>query len=161
MDKNGKLFGKISIIDLLVILAVLAIIGGVAFRFLSPNAAVSRGETAVTFTIRVEQVRDFTLVNYIEGLRVYEPISNQFIGHLAYFRAEPRMTMETLLTGENIEVALPQHSTLYLTIRSDGGRQTDQAIFAEGTFEINAGSWINIATRYSQVFGRIVSVSAN
>ncbi|MCL2753102.1 MAG: DUF4330 domain-containing protein [Defluviitaleaceae bacterium] len=160
MDKNGKIFGKISIIDLLVILAILAIIGGVAFRFLSPNAAISRGEAVITYTVRIDQVRDFTLVNYTEGLRVYEAVSNQFIGHLDSFRSEPRMQSETLLNGENIEVALPEHSVLYLTIKSYG-RQTDQAIFAGGTFEINAGSWINLATRYSQVFGRIISVEAN
>lgn len=37
IDDKGKLFGKVNIVDLLVVLIIVAIIGAVGYRFLSPD----------------------------------------------------------------------------------------------------------------------------
>ncbi|MCL2576023.1 MAG: DUF4330 domain-containing protein [Defluviitaleaceae bacterium] len=158
MDKNGKLFGKISIIDLLVIIIILAVAAAAVYRFASPNAAISRGEQTITFTVYVESVRDFTLTNHQTGLRIYEHISNQFLGYLVDVEYAPATLEVELLNGEIGRFEAPERISLLLTIESQG-RVTDNAIFAEGTYELTAGSWINIANRYVQVFGRIVEIS--
>ena len=160
MDKNGKLFGKISIVDLVVILIILAIAAGAVYRFTAPGAQVARGEATVDFTIRVEGPREFTLVNYRPGLRVYDNRANQFIGHIVDFRYEPHYTFQPLHDGTIVAAQRPGHVNIYLDIQAQG-RTTDTAIYVEGTYEITANSVIYIRTRYVEVEGRIHTVSVH
>ena len=160
MDKNGKLFGKISIVDLVVILIVAVVAVGGIYRFTAPGATVSRGEATVDFTVRIEGPREFTLENYREGLRVYDNRSNQFIGHVVGVRHEQHELHRVLNDGSIIFAPWPGHVTIYLDIRAQG-RYTDTAIYVEGTYEITANSVIYIRTRYVEVEGRIHSVSVN
>jgi len=157
LDKNGKLFGKISIVDLVVILIILVVAAGGVYRFTAPGAAVSRGDATVDFTIRIEGPRAFTLENYAPGLRVYDNRANQFIGHVVGFRYEPHTISRTLNDGRVIFAEWPDHVTIYLDVQAQG-RYTDTGIYVEGTYEITANSVIMIRTRYVEVEGRIDSV---
>ena len=57
MDKNGKLFGKINIIDLLVIVIAVAVVAAVALKMTGHLGAVrSEAGTNITYTVRVEGV---------------------------------------------------------------------------------------------------------
>lgn len=57
MDKNGKLFGKINIIDLLVIIIAVAVVAAVALKMTGHMGAVrSEAGTNITYTVRVEGV---------------------------------------------------------------------------------------------------------
>lgn len=160
MDKNGKFFGKINIIDLAVILIILVVAVGAIYRFTAPGAQISRGEATVDFTIRIEGPREFTLVNYAPGLRVYDNRANQFIGHIVDFRYEPHYILQPLHDGTVISAQWPGHVTIYLDIQAQG-RYTDTAIYVEGTYEITANSVIYIRTRYVAVEGRIHSVNVH
>ena len=158
MDKNGKIFGKISIVDLVVLLLVLVVAFGAVYRFASPSAAVDATVDVVDFTIRIDGVRDFTTVNYHEGLRVYDRQANQFIGHISGIRVEPQYQPIPLLDGSVVRASRPGHVTLYVDVVADG-RHAPEAIFIEGTYEINAGSVIYINTKYVQVVGTVYSVN--
>ncbi|MCL2855625.1 MAG: DUF4330 domain-containing protein [Defluviitaleaceae bacterium] len=154
MDKNGKLFGKISIIDLAVILVVLVVAIGAIYRFTAPGAAVTRGDGTVNFTIILEGPRAFTLENYEPGLRVYDRRSNQFIGILTDFEYAQHYVHRTLDDGTTIQAAWPGHVDIYLHILAHG-HATDTAIYVEGTYEIAANAVIQIRTRYVEVEGRV------
>jgi len=158
MDKNGKIFGKISIIDLLLLIIVLAVIIGAIYRFTSPTTAVAQGDATIAFTVRIEGVRDFTLGHYQEGLRVYDRMSGQYIGEISNVRYEPHYQTAVTLDGNVIFSPQPQRLTLFIEVTSQNGRITNQHIFAEGSFEVNAGSTILMNTRYVQVQGNIDSV---
>jgi len=157
MDKNGKLFGKISIVDLVVALLILVIVAGTAWRFTSPAAALDQSNETIDVTIRIEAVRDFTLENYHAGLRVYDRQAGQFIGIIQDIRHTPFYETVSLLDGTIIWAPMPGRISIYLDIVADG-RVTPNAIYIEGTYEITAGSLIYINTKYVQTSGRIYSV---
>jgi len=157
MDRNGKLFGKISIVDLIVLLLVLAVVAGSVWRFTSPAAALDQSNVAVDFTVRIEGVRDFTLENYHVGLRVYDRQAGQFIGHISGIRHTNFYELHPLFDGTVDWVAVPGRLTIYLDIVANG-RVTPTAVYVEGTYEIAVGSLRYINTKYVQTSGRIYSV---
>ena len=157
MDKNGKLFGKISIVDLVVIILILVVLAGTAWRFTSPNAALSQADAVVEYTIRIEGVRDFTLRHYHEGLRVYDRQAGQFIGRISGIRSGPHYEPHPLLDGTVAWKAVPGQITIYIDVVANG-RITPTAIYVEGTYEIAAGSLRYINTKYVQTSGTIYSV---
>ncbi|MDR2183133.1 MAG: DUF4330 domain-containing protein [Clostridiales bacterium] len=157
MDKNGKLFGKVSIVDLVVALLILAIAAGSVWRFTSPAAALNQTDEIIDITIRIEGVRDFTLENYHRGIRVYDRQAAQVLGIIEDIRHTPFYETVSLLDGTVIWAPMPGRITIYLDIVAHG-RVTPTAIYAEGTHEITAGSLIYINTKYVQTSGRIYSV---
>ena len=157
MDKNGKLFGKISIVDLAVLLLVLAIAAGSVWRFTSPAAALDQADATINFTVRIEGVRDFTLENYHRGLRVYDRQAGQFIGHISDFRYTNFYELHPQFDGTIGWFAVPGRVTVYLDITATG-RVTPTAVYVEGTYEIAAGSLRYINTKYVQTSGRIYTV---
>jgi len=161
MDKNGKLFGKISIVDLLVVLVVLVVAAGTVYRFASPATNFDDDGVTVDFVIRIEGVRTFTLPYYQGGLRVYDRQMGQFIGVIHDFHTATHYRSQVLHDGSVIFAPLPDNFTnVYLTIRASG-RETDGAIFVEGTYEVAVNSVRNIRTRYISVQGIIHSITVN
>ena len=158
MDKNGKLFGKISIVDLVVILLVLTVAVGTVYRFTAGATQVAEGDVTINYTIRIENVRAFTLYYYHAGLGVYDRQTGQFIGTIMDFTVTPHYAPQILENGEMVHAPFPDtHVNIYLEIETDG-RETDGAVYAQGTFEVAANSVTNIRTRYVQVEGIIHSV---
>jgi len=159
MDKNGKLFGKISIVDLTVLLLILVVGIGTIYRFSASAAQVDEAHTNIEFTVRIEGVRDFTLYYYHGGLPVHDRSTGQFIGTIAGVHVEPHYVLTTLNDGSIIMARMPDnYITIYLTIAA-AGRETDGAIFAEGTFEVAVNSTLNLRTRYVQVSGLIYDIA--
>jgi len=158
MDKNGKLFGKISIVDLTVILLILVVASGTVYRFTS-NSTTQFGTSNATvlFTIRISNVRDFTLDYYEEGLRVYDRVSNDYLGHIVSIESEPYYDFRHLFDGTLAEIPHPERINIYIDILASG-RISDNAIFVEGNYEVTVGSFINIITKYVEVSGRIHSL---
>ena len=158
MDKNGKIFGKISIVDLLVVILVITLGIGTFYRFTSSDTAVNLTNETIRYTVRIDGVRHFTIENYHEGLRVYNRMTNQFIGTIESVRYEPHMPTAQMLDGTILRLPFPDHITIYIDVVANG-RVTDTAIFAEGNNEINAGSLLQMNTKYVMVTGTIHSVS--
>jgi len=159
MDKNGKLFGKISIVDLAVIFLVLVVGIGTVYRFTASAAQVDEVDANVEFTVRIDGVRDFTLYYYQEGQRVYDRSTGQFIGLVSAINHRPHYAQRTLNNGSVSLVRMPDnYLNIYLTVAASG-RETDGAIFAEGTFEVAVNSLLNLRTRYVQVTGMIYDIN--
>ncbi|MDR2167421.1 MAG: DUF4330 domain-containing protein [Clostridiales bacterium] len=157
MGKSGKLFGKISIVDLIVILVVLIVAAGTIYRFTSPQTVVGQGDTPVEFVVRIEGVRNFTTPYYVPGLRVYDGLTNQFIGRLVDTHVEPHYPSVELTDGSIVYSYNPNHVVIYVRVEANG-RATADAILIEGTYEITANSNIFLQTRYIRVQGIVYSV---
>lgn len=65
IDEKGKLFGKINIVDLLVVILIVVVAAVLAVKFLGGNGNVSSGITApkLTYTVRVMEVDPATYEN--------------------------------------------------------------------------------------------------
>ena len=150
MDKNGKIAGKISIVDLLVLLMVIAVGLGAAYRFMAPNAQVDPGEATIEYTLRVAQTRDFTLEYYKVGLPVFERTTGLYMGTIVDVRSEPRYAHQSAPDGTVVIAHQPGVIVIHIDILASG-RETDNAIFVGGTQEINVGGLVGMRTKYVDV----------
>ena len=158
MDKNGKLFKKISVIDAFVVLIILILIGGTVYRFTAPAAAVDRGDAIIEYTLMIDGVRDFTLEYYQIGLDVFDRMRNQHIGRIVGVRYEPQYAWGTMLDGSIVHAPRPGVMVVFVDIEANG-RITDNSYFAEGTFEVRVGSIVNLGFKYIDVQSTVHTIS--
>lgn len=59
MDRNGRLFGKISVIDVLVIAVVLVMAAALYFKSQQVHTGVAVSEKPITFQVRARGIDDF------------------------------------------------------------------------------------------------------
>ena len=88
IDKKGKLFGKINIIDLLfLIILVVAVVGGIS-RF--KDSAISVESTSKgRMTFLVDEVRMPTAENITEGQELYSYDKGTYMGKIAGKTVKP------------------------------------------------------------------------
>ena len=72
VDEKGKLFGKLNIIDLLVIVLLLVAVVLVVFKVLAKDGAVGAQHTVLTYTVEVKGVDP----EVYEGIKAYVPGEN-------------------------------------------------------------------------------------
>lgn len=160
MDKNGKLFGKISILDILVLLLVLGVGAGTVYKYTSSRTVALGGNTKIEYTTVITGVRTFTLENYKVGLKCFDTKTGESIGTITDVRSEPlRETME-MPTGELVLAERSDVIKIYLDIEATGV-ETDQAYLINGTYEVKAGSELALTTKYVDAASVVESVSTH
>lgn len=70
IDEKGKLFGKLNIIDLVVIVLIIAAVAVVGVKLLGGSGGIASTETKLTYTVRVtaqnENIADF-VAEYVDS----------------------------------------------------------------------------------------------
>ena len=106
IDKNGKLFGKINIIDLLIILVVIAALVFIAIKVLAPDSSSGEAQTAKVqigfYAAQVEQ--GFGENVFYEGAPLYEDLTNVSLGELTDWNVEPEYEYQVNSDGETVKV---------------------------------------------------------
>ena len=94
IDEKGKLFGKINVIDLLVILLVLVVAAVLGIKFLGGDDGTDVYEPAgqLTYTVKVEGVEQETYENICQFVNAAEGLKDQL------------MASGTLLNGYVVDV---------------------------------------------------------
>lgn len=161
IDANGKLFGKISIVDLIVVLAVLIAMGGIYVRFYGgPTKTVVQNSTFY-YTMSVKNIRasnrDALLKSIGGNFYLNEKITGD-MGKLIDAETLPADTSLEKVTGEIITAKIPERYDMILTFEMNG-KVNDRGYFSPSLEDISAGIAYNIKGKYSAVTGTIQSVS--
>jgi hypothetical protein len=135
VDQKGRLFGKINLFDLLVILLVVAGLVGIVFRLLLPPVAESNLMTA-TYTVEMLEQDECFKTAYKAGDTLYE--KGVVLGTVTAVQVSPAKTQEILPDGT---VQPVEHVTTYditLTVTTDqlhnsGGYHIGSQEFLAGT----------------------------
>lgn len=136
LDEKGKLFGKINIVDLLVIVLILVVAVVLGMKFLGGGTQVGDGEPrpTLTYTVRVEEVDPAT----------YESVC-QFVDKAAG-KKDQLMASGSLLDGYVVDVEASSHNsddpaadeTLDLVFTVEVAT-TDSLVNSVGTQEVRIG----------------------
>ena len=157
IDKNGKLFGKISIIDLLVILAFLVAFAGFGIRFLGPASESVTNRTSLTYVVKIEDIREYT-VNAIKKMGVVtDNKSKSKIGEIIEVREMPRVEQELNDSGKRINVIVPEKYDVEVTIKTDA-KENAKSYIAGENIVLSVGTTVNMATKYANTSGRIIDI---
>lgn len=154
--KSGKLFGVISIIDIIVVLCIIVLAFGVYARFTSDSDAVASSNRAtIEYVYMVKGVRNFTCEALEKGGAVYDSETKEYIGDVKEVRSEPAKMEVSLVNGEYRMLTLPDMYDVYVTITVDGKYNSLGYYTSDNRF-IGAGSTLLAQSKFATTEGEIV-----
>ena len=149
IDKKGKLFGKINIVDLLFVLLLVAVACVTVYKFgFSTHKNINQTDTKIQYVLKVPGVRGFTADSINVGDEIYDDESDKCIGVVEEVEKKQAMDHIAKQDGTIVYTEKPERYDVYVTVESDA-RIINGGYFANGAKEIGVFSDIII---YSQDF---------
>ncbi len=148
INKEGKLFGKLSIIDLLAIILIVVMIVGFSGRFLSGGRTVTTSTEKIRYVIRVEAVRQYTVDALKKGGPVFDHTTKEELGKVVDVTTEPARVESPLADGTIARVNVPDEYNAYVTVEVDG-KVDDSGYYTKGNRQIGAGARFTMNTKYA------------
>lgn len=156
MDKNGKIFGKINIIDLAAILIVVLAIIGITIRFTSIAAENVNQKAKFSYVVEIEDIRIYS-VNALKKMGTATDKQGNVIGEITNVETDRMRKQLVNDDGEPIKVYTPERYVAKVTLESEG-KDTDSGYFVGENTELSVGSSITMYTKYSNCSGKIIKV---
>lgn len=157
MDKNGKIFGKISIIDLFVLVLTAAVVIGIGIRYGSKMTSAVQSSEEFECTIMVSNVREFPVEALEKKGVITDKKSEIVLGEIMAVETEPAEFESTTANGEIIKTILPERYNCTVTIRAKG-KVSDEAYIMDDSNELSVGRNMDIYSKYVKTSGEIKSV---
>ena len=154
IDKKGRVFGLINIIDLLVILLILAVVGRFALKSQQQPAGVESKNIEVV--LLVKEVRDATANVIKEGDIVRETKSNTLLGKVTKVEVVPSDTLVDTADGRVVNYPNPILKDVYITLVGTG-TASENAIVV-GNSEIRIGTILNAKTNIYSVISTVMGI---
>ena len=106
IDKNGRLFGLISFIDVLVILVILVLTIGIYCRFfVLDKTAVNVDSETIQYSVVIDESRQFVGENIQVGDKLFEGKNGIEIGKVTSIRITPAEVASTDMNGNYLPVS--------------------------------------------------------
>ena len=157
MDKNGKIGGKVSVIDILAIVLIVAVIAGICVWYGSKITNAVRSSEKFEYVLRVENVRKYT-VDALERMgKITDKKSEKDLGEIVDVRYENATQQSTTADGRVVNPELPDRYTCYVTIQAVGRESDDNYVLDDST-ELSVGRDIDLYSKYVKTSGTIESV---
>ena len=145
INEKGKLFGIINVVDLLVLVAAIAVVAGVGYKlFAKQIKEVASPQVSLTMTVRVRGATPF-LVNEVQR--------NSQVGDM---KIDDYNQQVTTADGRIVTATDPEKKDLVFTITTKVSKGTPAP--AIGTQEVRAGRTFIVKTNDFETTGNIDSV---
>ncbi|MCL1987081.1 MAG: DUF4330 domain-containing protein [Firmicutes bacterium] len=161
LDEKGRLFGKISVIDLIVILGVVILVAGFVYNRTSQNIRqIIAAETPIYVTFEVENVRDFSFASVEIGDTIFRQHERIPLGQVVQITQQP--TNEITITSDGTAIYAPVENryNMHITILATGSI-TDAGFFVNGTQQMATGGTMALQSNRFLATVRIFDVSAD
>lgn len=100
LDEKGRLFGKINIVDLLIVIIIIAAIAFVGLKYVLPAHEEARSGQPVTMVLHVESSKKYVVENLTAGVPVCDNGDKAVLGTLESWSSDKyvdRYTKEGML----------------------------------------------------------------
>ena len=158
IDDRGRVFGLISLVDVIVIVAVAVLAVVVFMRLNAPDSPLASSNTVnVTYTVMVPAIRLFTAEQILPGDNLYTDMGT-YIGTIKAVTWEDAYSMEPLVDGTLVLGRVHERYDAILTVEAQCST-SDGRYFANRVFELNANSEQRLQTKYNIFMSFITSVT--
>lgn len=119
IDKNGKLFGKVNLIDLIIVLVLLALVIFAVFKFAVPSNDDST-DSRVKITLFCEETPSY-VIDYIKfGAPVKDFAEDNTIGTVKSFEIGEPIGFETGENGFACEIIRENYNSVTIEVDAEG-----------------------------------------
>lgn len=155
IDKKGRLFGLINIVDLLIIILLLALVAVGVKRF-GNKAAVGEATTKKgVITAEIKDVRDVTAKNVKVGDPIYDYDKGTLIGKILTAEVEPYKD-KTEYQGKFFNAEVPDKYRVIVTLDADVKETQD--FYQVGTEQVRIGAEMRIKNKTITTFITILGI---
>lgn len=145
IDGKGRLFGKVNLLDLVVVLAVVAVAGRFGYQKIAATAVAPGGQDkTVQVTFRLGMVQQATIDELKEGDVVYDTKSGNQLGKVAATRQEPANVVSMGPDGRFWQHESATHFDCYVTIA--GPARTSDKGMSLGGIDVKVGRAVDLST---------------
>lgn len=160
IDEKGRLFGKISIVDLAVIAAIVIVTAGVYVRFFGGPTKTVVQSSDFYYTLQVKNIRESNLRGLEKSVngRFYlnEKITSE-MGTLTAIEPSPATGILEAADGRIVVADVPERYDAVLTFKITG-RVNDRGYFTPTLEHISSGITYKIKGKWSAVTGTVLKV---
>lgn len=157
-DKKGKLFGKINIIDFFVVIIIIVLIAGAYYKFgVSDKTGTTTALQPVTYTVKVNKIRDYVFNNVKEGDTLYDKTSGNAIGTITKIESEPATDVVEMNDGTVVRGQVENRINVIFTVEAQAA-VSDSGYFVDRTYELLVGSNKKFMTKYFECDGSVYEI---
>jgi hypothetical protein len=157
LDSRGKLFGKVSIIDLLVIIVVVGLAAGVFYKFSkSDTASVFNKPDTIESVIFIEEAPEYTAAALKTGDLVKEVVQNSVFGAVTSVKVNDSISYAVNDQGVWVQSPKPGYISLEINLKGEGIYGSNGITFGSSAFFV--GKFYEIKVGNAAFYGRIKSV---
>lgn len=156
INKEGKLFGIINIIDLAVIVLISVVVIGGAFRFKkAAPQVISEGQKALV-TVEISEVRQPTVDGIEVGDEFYHYDKGQYFGKIVKKEVENYKEAVPTSEGKLVLSDVPEKFKLLLSIEASAVNSKDH--LSIGGEQIRIGTQYRLKNKNISAFGTVFKV---
>ncbi len=157
LDKNGKIFGKVSIVDIAVLLVVALVAVGIFARYGSHITTAVQSQEDFRYVLKIEGVRQYTVDALNKKGAVTDKKSLKNLGEITDVRTEGATRESVTADGRVTYAPMPDYYTCYVTIDAHGKESEENYVLDDAT-ELSVGRIVDLYSKYVKTSGMILSV---
>lgn len=115
IDQKGKLFGKINIIDLAIVIVIVAVIGILGFKFLAPSQSGGDAQGICEVKFYIEEVSDFVSEKVNVGDKLMDESKNVSLGVVTNVELFDAVSYGTDAEGKWVKSSKPDYKSMIIT----------------------------------------------
>jgi len=159
IDEKGRIFSKVSLIDIVVILTVIVLVGGFVYNRTSQHVRqIIMADTPLYVTFLIEGVRDFSLEAVQDGDIFFRQHERIPLGRVTHIATGPAYDIMIRTDGTAAYVPIEDRFNLYITLACVGSI-TDTGFYVNGTQRMAIGGRMSIQSNTLLTMAMIYQVS--
>lgn len=158
IDKKGRLFEKINVIDLAVILLLIFAVVTVGMKFRQVQTTQG-GDQLIEYTMVIERIRKPSLDAIEAGKTgIVDSEAQKELGEIVSVDVTPARELVQLENGEYTYAEYEDRYDVTLTLRTKGS-ETPQGFYSASGKQLMVGDNLGISNGHVQTFGEVLSVA--
>ncbi|MBO5136049.1 MAG: DUF4330 domain-containing protein [Clostridia bacterium] len=157
INKEGKLFGKVSIIDIFALLLVVVMALGIYMKFFRTVETTTVENCTIEYEFKVTDLRMYSVTALQQSEKIFDEKTKEYMGEIVNVEYSPSVQKAELADGRVVMTEAPDKYDAVVTIRVKGG-VNNAGYFTEENKAICAGSKCITKTKFAKTEGEIISV---
>ena len=157
IDDKGRLFGKVSVIDIIVVAVVAVLVVAYYTKFNVGDLPMSSSDTVeVTYTMRIAGIRMSSAGLLRLGDRFFATETGTYMGYISNIHITEAEAADTLVDGSYVVAPVEERYDVTLTIEADCSISNGR-YYLDKTIELSANCVYRAYTKYNDFFTVLVT----
>jgi len=157
IDADGKVLGKINIIDLIILVLILLVISGSIYKFNAHEINIMRDQKEINYKIKIKDIKSSSAEFFKIGDEIFESKTKIYLGEIKNIIVNDYYDYIFDMHGELHKSKKPDRIELLLEIKSHG-IENNNAYLINGSYELKIGADIYILSKYIDMTGNIYEI---